>query len=105
MTEDEYGICCNITEGTHIFSAGAKCWIINMNRDNACERMFLYGRSRGGRFVEIWQPLKNLKGFRPKWITIYVKDKLGVYGTREEMVESVSEINEMVEYHDSNIRT
>lgn len=62
---DRWGVFANAV-GDRVLAPGALVlcyWLPGMN-----DRVTVFGRSRGGRRVEIWRALTALKNFRVKWV-------------------------------------
>jgi hypothetical protein len=57
---------CNIREATKIYPAGAKAYLVISNPGNGHERIVILGRSYGGRWIEKWERIDNLRDFRAK---------------------------------------
>lgn len=53
--------------GGKVFAAGAKVTVLDPNRGNGGENMYVRGHSRGGRVVDMWVRGKQLYNFRPRW--------------------------------------
>ena len=62
---DRFAIICNIAQPTKTAVAGAKAYLgITSGGAMGDGRFNLYIRSRGGRHIEKWEPLKRLSNFR-----------------------------------------
>lgn len=61
-------VCCNTTEGTSVYPPGAKMYVGIGWSGGGYQRLMVYGRSRGGRFVHMWMPTSRLTNFRFKTI-------------------------------------
>jgi hypothetical protein len=65
-TEDKRVIQCNLREPTKVFARGARAYVVLANPGNAHDRITILGRSRRGKWVEKWEPIKRLDNFRAK---------------------------------------
>jgi len=64
----EFGICCNIAEPDSCLRLGSKAWVAMSDGGNGFERVPIVGRTRGGRLVHKWVPLRRLYNFRPAFV-------------------------------------
>ena len=63
---DKKVLACNYAEATRSAVQGALCFICNTNPGNGGERIEVLVRSRGGRWIRKWEPLRRLTNFRYK---------------------------------------
>jgi hypothetical protein len=84
---DRKVIQCNFAEATKVASAGARAYVVLVNAGNAHDRIVVLVRSRGGRWVEKWESIRNLKDFRVKTLPpehpLYTNDRIGCHGEAE----------------------
>jgi hypothetical protein len=66
MSEDKRVVQCNLRETTKIYPAGAKAYLVRGNPGNGHDRIVVLGRSHGGRWVEKYERIDNLRDFRAK---------------------------------------
>jgi hypothetical protein len=65
---DRRVIQCNIAVGTKTAVQGARCYVLWLNPGWDNERLSLLIRSRSGRWIQKWERIENLTGFRVKTI-------------------------------------
>jgi hypothetical protein len=65
---DKRVIACNYTVGTSSVPTGSKAYVVYPNLSNVAERVCVYVRSRSGRWIEKWENLDRLDGFRLKTV-------------------------------------
>lgn len=58
---DKRVIACNVAQASGVFATGARAYVRYTVGD---DRLSVLGRSRGGRWVGIWQALERLENFR-----------------------------------------
>lgn len=63
---DRRVIQCNVTHPTKTAVAGARAYVILTNHGSGHDRIEVLVRSRGGRWIEIWQNIRGLDSFRVK---------------------------------------
>lgn len=59
-------VVANLTEPMSALRTGTKCFICQ--NTGMFERCYIRAKSRGGRWIEMWVPLKRLTNFR--WSTV-----------------------------------
>lgn len=69
-----YGLIANVISD-RVLRTGAKVWIEYCNGDAACPRV--NGISKGGRIVTKYTHYKRLTNFRPAWILLHLRDRIG----------------------------
>ncbi len=86
-------IACNYAIATSASAKGSLAYVLNPNAGNGFERMKLLSRSRGHRWIEIWEPLARLENFRAKTISpedsLYVKLLLAFDDRHLEAIQEV----------------
>lgn len=60
---DEKVIVCN-HKGNHFIRAGARAYLLLPNRGNDYDNVYLFIRTRSGRYIKKWENFKNLYNFR-----------------------------------------
>jgi len=65
---DRKVISCNFVEATNVARVGARCYVLRLSGGICNERIAILCRSRGGRWVEKWESMARLGGFRLKTI-------------------------------------
>ena len=68
MKTDRRVIACNYGEPVGAVATGALCYVVNINKGNASERVQIWARSRSGRWINKWENLRRLTNFRLKTI-------------------------------------
>lgn len=61
---DRRVIACNYSEGTKTCKKGARAYLVQTNPGGGHDRIVILARSRGGRWIEKWEDIRRLKGFR-----------------------------------------
>lgn len=67
---DVFAVACNFREGTKIVRDGARAYLGTWQAGNGNERIRIFARSRGGRWVTIWAPIRKLTNFRSTTIPV-----------------------------------
>lgn len=65
---DKRAVACNFTEGTKAVSEGALAYWVRSWSGGGDERIAVLAKSRGGRWIQIWEPITRLDNFRFKTI-------------------------------------
>lgn len=65
---DRLVVQCNYATGTGVATAGARAYLTRGNPGGYHDRIMVLVRSRGGRWVEKWESIARLDGFRVKTI-------------------------------------
>lgn len=68
---DRYLLVCNYLTQTSEFRKGTLCYIVLLNAGNNSDRIKLFGRSRGGRWIQKWEDIRRLTNFRIKTISAF----------------------------------
>jgi hypothetical protein len=89
---DRYAVACNYREGTGVARQGAKAFLADWHwTGGGWERVRVVARSRGGRHVTKWEPVKRLTNFRsttvPPEHPMYKHQDVGFHETREKADE------------------
>lgn len=63
---DRRVVQCNYVSGTGVAAAGARAYLVRGNPGNGHDRIVILVRSRGGRWVEKYEDIRRLDGFRGK---------------------------------------
>ena len=64
-TLDRYAVVCNYREGTGTSRKGGKAYLADWHwSGGGYERVRVVARSRGGRWITKWEPVKRLTRFR-----------------------------------------
>jgi len=65
-TTDIKVVACNYQVATSIFPNGARAYVRLLNPGGGNDRIYIIGRSHGGRWVTKWEAIKRLGDFRIK---------------------------------------
>jgi hypothetical protein len=66
MAADRHVMACNFAEAISECRKGALCYVLYSNPGGGYDRVFVLARSRGGRWIEKWEPIYRLTNFRVK---------------------------------------
>ena len=59
-------VACNYVEATSECREGALAYVILTNQGGGSDRIFIFARTRSGRWVRKWENIKRLGNFRMK---------------------------------------
>lgn len=59
---------CNIAAPTKVATRGSRAYLVRLNPGGGDDRIVVLVRSRGRRFVQKWENIKNLTDFRVKTV-------------------------------------
>lgn len=64
--DDRLVVQCNYAEPVSVAAKGARAYLVRPNPGGGNDRIVILVRSRGGRWVEKWEDIRRLAGFRVK---------------------------------------
>lgn len=65
---DRHVVQCNYAQATKVAARGARAYVVLTNPGSGHDRIQVFARSRGGRWVLKWEPIRYLVNFREKTI-------------------------------------
>jgi hypothetical protein len=89
MVPDRYAVVCNYREGTGTSRMGGKAYLADWHwTGGGYERVRVVARSRGGRWIVKWEPIKRLTNFRSTTVPAespdYERAHIGWHPSRQE---------------------
>lgn len=61
---------CNFTVPRNVAAVGARAYVTRPNPGSANERVEVLVKSRGGRWIQIWENIRYLENFRAKTLPL-----------------------------------